>query len=84
MSLLVIFETLGVFVKTLTVHDKYFLCNGENLRQRTEIQLSKKLKTFSPFFTTFAKFTLNFQYFGNKDDSHQLFISEITDCERLC
>ena len=33
MSLLVICEILGLFVNTLTVSEKYFLCNSENLLQ---------------------------------------------------
>ena len=32
-SLLVICDSLGVFVKTLAVDDKYFLCNSYNLLQ---------------------------------------------------
>ena len=31
--LLVICEILGLFVNTMTVHDKYFLPNGDNLPQ---------------------------------------------------
>ena len=42
MSLFVICEILGLFVKTLTVDDKYFLPNRENLRQKIEMQFCKK------------------------------------------
>ena len=57
MSLLVTFEILGMFVKTMTVDDKYFLCNSENLPQPIQRQLSKKRETFSQFFAAFLTFT---------------------------
>ena len=49
MTLLEICEILGLFVNTLTVDDKYFLSNSENLHQSIQMQLSKK-KTFFQFF----------------------------------
>ena len=63
MSLLVISEFLGLFINTLTAEDKHFLCNGENSPQPIQIQLSKRQKTFSQFFTEFLKFIFSFKYF---------------------
>ena len=57
MSLLVTFEILGMFVKLMTVDDKYCLCNSENLPQPIQRQLSKKRETFSQFFAAFLTFT---------------------------
>ena len=44
--MLVIFQPLGLFVKTSTDDDKYSLRNSENWLRPIEMQLSKKLKTF--------------------------------------
>ena len=43
--------------------------------------ISPKPKTFSGFFIASMKFTLNFEYFEKKDQSHSLSITEIIDCE---
>ena len=45
------------------------------------MQISAKPKTFSPFFIASMKFTLNSEYFGKKDQSRSLSITEIIDCE---
>ena len=45
------------------------------------MQISQKPKTFSPFFISFMKSTLNIEYFDKKDQSHSLSITEIIDCE---
>ena len=37
----------------------------------------------SEFFYAFAKPTLNFKYFGKKDDPQRLFVSEIIACKKL-
>ena len=42
MSLLVIYEILGLFVNTLTVDENYPLYNTENLPQPNQMQLTKK------------------------------------------
>ena len=44
MSLLVICKILGLFVNTLSVDDKYSLCNSDKLLQAIQIQLSKNIK----------------------------------------
>ena len=46
------------------------------------MQLSKKLKKFCQIFCPFLIFATNFQDFEKKDDSHSLFISQITHSER--
>ena len=53
MSLLVIFETLGLFVNTLTVDNNSSLCNSENLQQPIQMTLSKKQKPFLNFLLHF-------------------------------
>ena len=75
-------KILGVFDVTWTANEKYSLRNSQNLPFPIQRQLSKKRKTFSQFFTVFVTFTLGFQYFEKKDDSHRLCISEVTDCQR--
>ena len=46
------------------------------------MQKSLKLKTCDPFFIAFLKSTLKFEYFGKKDHSQSLSITEIINCER--
>ena len=45
------------------------------------MQISPKPKTFSRFFIASMKSTLNPEYFGKKDQSRSLSITEIIDCE---
>ena len=45
------------------------------------MQISTKPKTSSEFFNASIKYTLNFDYFEKKDQSHTLCITEIIDCE---
>ena len=49
--------------------------------QHIQMNLSEKKFFFSELFDAFFKFTLNFQHF-QKDDPHNLCISQITDPER--
>ena len=42
-------EIPGVFVKTLTGHDKYYLRSRNNLQQPIQLQLSTKQKVFLNF-----------------------------------
>ena len=66
-SLLLICELLGLFVKTLTPNDKYSLRNSEeNLLQPIQMQSSKKQKTFSEFFDPVLKSALSFKHFEKK------------------
>ena len=65
-----IHKTLTLFVNTLTLDDKHYLLNRDNLTQPIQIQLSQKQKTFSEFFFAFLKSILNFKHLPKKDDPH--------------
>ena len=69
-SLLVIHKILRLFVNTLTVNDKHYLLNRDNLTQPIQIQLSQKQKIFSEFFFVFLKSILNFEHLRKNDDPH--------------
>ena len=71
----------GQFVNTLTADDMYYCFNRENLPQKVPMQTYLELKTCSRFFIAFLKSTLDFQYFGKKDQSQSLSIMEIINCE---
>ena len=82
MAMLVIYESLQLFVNTFIAHDKYSLCNIENMPQPIQTKLCKKQKKKCDFFAPFLKSTSHFKHFEDKYDSHSLYISEIMDCER--
>ena len=63
-----IHKILRLFVNTLTVNDKHYLLNRDNLTQQIEMHLSEKQKTFSEFFFAILKSMLNFKHLPNKDD----------------
>ena len=65
-----IHKTQRLFVNTLTLDDKHYLLNRDNLTQRIQMQLSQKRKTFSEFFIAFSKSLLNFKHLPKKDDPH--------------
>ena len=65
-----IHKILSLFVNTLTVDDKQFLLNRDNLTEPIQMQLSQKQKTFSEFFFAFLKSILNFKHLPKKDDPH--------------
>ena len=69
-SLLVIDKILRLFVNTLTVDDKHYLLNRDNLTEPIQAQLSQKLKAFSEFSFAFLKSILNFKHLPKKDDPH--------------
>ena len=81
-SILLIFRNLRLFVNTMTADNKYSLLNRDNLMQPIQMQLYRKQKTFSDFFSAFLKSSLNFEHFQKKDDPHSWCISEITDSEK--
>ena len=81
-SLLVICKISRLFINTLSVDGKYSVFNRENLTQPVQMQLSRKEKTFSSFFSAFLKSSLNFERFLKKDDSHCWGISKITESEK--
>ena len=80
-SLLVTCKFSRLFPNSLSADRKCSLLNRNNLTQPTQMQLSRKQKTFSVFFPAFSKSSLNFEYFFKKDDPHSWCISEITDSE---
>ena len=80
--MLVLCKFLRLFVKTLTDDEKYSLLYRENLTQPTQILLSQKRKTFSQFFSSFSKSTLNFQHFQVKDHPHSRIIFQTTVSEK--
>ena len=83
-SLLVICKISSLFSNTLSADGKYSPFNRDNLTQPIQMQLSRKQKTFSKFFSAFFKSSLNFEHFLKKDDPHCSSISEITDSEKPC
>ena len=80
--LLVICKISRLFPNTLSADGKYSLFNRDNLTQPIQMQVSRKQKTFSEFFSAFLKSSLNFEHFEKKDDSHSWGISEITDSKK--
>ena len=76
MSPLVTQKIIRLFLNILTVNDKQYLLNKDNLMQPIQMQLSQKQKTFSQFvffcfFFAFLKSILNFKYLPKKDDPHR-------------
>ena len=63
-------KILRVFFNRLTVDDKDYLLNRDNLTQPIQMQLSQKQKTFSEFFFAFLKSILNFKHLPTKFDPH--------------
>ena len=75
--MIVLCKIFRLFVKKLTPDEKYSLVNRDKVKQPTQILLSEKQKSFSEFFSSFLKSTLNFQHFQKKDYTHSRCISEI-------
>ena len=66
-SLLVTRKILRLFLNTLTVNDKHYLLNRDNLTQPIQMQLSEKQESFSKvFFFAFLKSILNFKHLPKK------------------
>ena len=57
-----IYQILRHFVNTLTADDKHFLLNRNNLTPPIEMELSRKKKTFSPFFFFFCFFNIYIKF----------------------
>ena len=72
---------LGKFVTTFIADYKYSRYNRENLSQQVLIPKSRNPKTCSRLFIAFLKYTLNLEYFGKKDQSDSLSITENINCE---
>ena len=77
-----IHKILRLLVNTLTVNDKHFLLNRNNLKQPIQMQLSQKQKTFSEFFFAFLKSILNFKYLPKRDNPRSSCISGNTGSEK--
>ena len=65
-SLLVICKISRLFSNTLNAQGKYSLLNKDKLTQPIQMQVSRKEKTFSEFFSAFLKSNLNFEDFQKK------------------
>ena len=59
-------KILRLFANTLTVEEKHYLLNIDNLKQPIQMQLAKKEKKFSPIFFSFLKSILNFKHLPKK------------------
>ena len=64
-------KILRHFVNTLTVNDKHYMLNRDNLTQPIQKPLPQKQKTFSQFFLAFLKSILNFKHLPKNDDRHR-------------
>ena len=65
-SLLVTCKISRLFPNTLSAVGMYSVLNRDNLTQSIQMQLSRKQKTFSEFFSAFLKASLNFNIFKEK------------------
>ena len=81
-SLLVIHKILRLFVNTLTVDEKHYLLNRDNLTQPIQMQLSKKQKKISDIFFAFLKSILNFKHLPKKIEPHSWCNSGNTGSEK--
>ena len=63
-----IHQILRLFVNTLTVNNKHYLLNRNNLSQPIQMLLSEQQNTFPEFFFVFLKSILNFKHLTNKGD----------------
>ena len=59
-----------LFPNTLTADGKYSLLDRDNLTQRIKMSFSRKQRTFSQFFSSFMKSSLNLEPFQKEDDTH--------------
>ena len=60
----------GPFFNILTVDDKHYLLNRDNLSDPIQVQLSQKEKKFSELPLGFLNSFLNFKHMAKKDDPH--------------
>ena len=66
-----IHKILGLFLNTLTVDDKHYMLNRDNLTQPIQLQLSQKQKTVSRGIFAFLKSILNYKHMPKEDDPHR-------------
>ena len=81
-SLLVIHKIPRLFLNILTLDDKHYLLNRDNLTERIQMQLSKKQKTFSEISLPFLNSLSNFKHLSKKGDPHSSCISGNTGSEK--
>ena len=74
---------LRLFVNALTVTEKYYPFNRDNLTEPIHMQLSQKQKTFFQVFFTFLKSILNFQHLKKKDAFAADVFSEIPSSKNM-
>ena len=77
-----IHKIIRLFVNTLTVDEKQYRRNKDNLRQPIQLKLSEKQKRFCEFFFAFLKSILNFKHLPKKDDLDRRCISGDTGSEK--
>ena len=65
-SLLMTCKISRLFPNTLSADGKYSLLNRDNLTQPIQMQVSRKQKTFSEFFSALLKSNLKFEHFQKK------------------
>ena len=75
-------KILRLLNNTLTVDEKHYLLNRDNLTQPIQIQLSQKQKTLPEFFLKFLKCILYFKHLAKEDDPHSSCISRNTGSEK--
>ena len=63
MALLVISETLGLFLNRLTADVMYFLRNKQNLQQSIQMESSKIQRIFPESFQAFLKSASSIEHF---------------------
>ena len=73
-----------MFRNRLTANENYPVQDSENLSSPIQMHLSLEPKLFSDSFVPFLESKSNLKHFEKKDDRHTNFLSEITECERLC
>ena len=61
-----IHKIIRLFLNELTVNDRHYPLNRDNLTQPIQMQLSEKQKTFSEFFFAFLKSILNYKHLPKK------------------
>ena len=69
-SLLVRCKISKLFPNTLCADGEYSLLDRDNLTQPILMELSRKVNTFSQFFSSSLKCRLNLEHFQRKDDPH--------------
>ena len=63
-------KILRLFVNRLTVDEKHYLLNRNNLAQPIQIELFRKEKSFSEFFFLFLKSILIFKHLPKKNEPY--------------